>query len=109
MTEATTISIGDRIQVDREALDSLLAEYGVRQLSVFGSAARGEMTKESDIDLLVEFRPNSAPSLGGLVDLRDRLSDLLGGRRVDLATPSILNNPYRRRAINRDLKVLHAA
>jgi predicted nucleotidyltransferase len=101
--------IGDEIAVDRDALASLLAKHHVRKLSVFGSAARGELSETSDIDLLVEFEPNKAPSLGGLVELSDKLSTLMGGRPVDLATPSILNNPFRRRSIAADLKVLHAA
>ena len=104
-----TLLIGDRIEVDREALSLLLAEHHVRKLSVFGSAARGELSDESDVDLLVEFEINKAPSLGGLVELGDHLSVLMGNRPVDLATPSILNNPFRRRAITRDLKVLYAA
>lgn len=104
-----TLLIGGQIEVDREELSLLLAKYHVRTLSVFGSAARGELTEGSDIDLLVEFEPNKSPSLGGLVDLSDKLSALMGGCPVELATPSILNNPFRRRSITRDLKMLHAA
>ena len=32
----------------------------IERLSVFGSAARGELTDESDIDLLVEYLPDRA-------------------------------------------------
>lgn len=35
----------------------LRAEFGVRSLALFGSAARGEATEGSDVDLLVEFEP----------------------------------------------------
>ena len=37
-----------------------------RELSVFGSAARGEMRLDSDIDLLVDFLPEARPGLLGL-------------------------------------------
>ena len=37
----------------------------VRELCVFGSAARGEMRPESDIDLLVDFLPEARPGLLG--------------------------------------------
>jgi hypothetical protein len=40
---------------------------------------------------------------------RKQTSEFFGGRKVDLATPPILNNPYRRRSIETDMKVLHAA
>jgi len=38
------VKIGDLIEVDRAALASVLAEYRVRKLSVFGSAAWGEVS-----------------------------------------------------------------
>jgi uncharacterized protein len=63
----------------------------------------------SDIDLMLEFEPDQAPSLPGFLDFQDALSKLFGGRTLDLAPPSILSNPYRRRSIEKDMKVLHAA
>ena len=48
------IQLGDT-QVDPAKLADLCHRFRVRELSVFGSAARGEMRADSDIDLLVEF------------------------------------------------------
>lgn len=76
---------------------------------MFGSAAREEMHPGSDIDLLVEFEPGQSPSLAGFSRLKQRLAEILGTDRIDLATPSILRNPYRRREILRDLTDLYAA
>jgi predicted nucleotidyltransferase len=104
-----TIHIGQDISVPVAAVAELARQYHIRRLTLFGSAARGELTPESDIDLIVEFESGKAPSLGGLVDMQDAFSSLFGGRKVDLATPSILNNPYRRRAIEKDMEVLYAA
>ena len=33
----------------------ILRKYGVRRASLFGSAVRGEMRKDCDIDILVEL------------------------------------------------------
>ena len=44
-----------------------------------------------------------------MVELEERFSELLGGRKVDVATPAILNNPYRRQAIEKDMQELYAA
>jgi hypothetical protein len=33
----------------------IIKKFGVRRIGLFGSAVRGELTKESDVDLLVEF------------------------------------------------------
>lgn len=92
----------------REELLQLVKRYHIRHLSLFGSAARGELGPDSDIDLLVEFEKGKEPSLGGMVEIQDAFETLFG-RRVDLATPTILNNPYRRRAIEKDMKELYAA
>jgi len=42
------------------------------------------------------------------VEMRDELSRLFG-RKVDLATPAILENPYRQQSILKDLRELYAA
>jgi len=91
------------------ALKKLIKRYHIHRLALFGSVARGELKPESDIDLLVEFEKGKAPSLGGMVKINDDFMALFGGRRVDLATPSILNNPYRQRAIEKEMQVLYAA
>lgn len=100
---------GVMFKVPRRALREVCERHHVRKLSVYGSAARSDFSPESDIDLLVEFAPDRSPSLGGMVALKDELTALFKGRRVDLATPSILRNPYRRQAIERDLRRLYAA
>jgi hypothetical protein len=47
--------------------------------------------------------------MGGMVDIQDAFVELFQGHKVDVATPSILNNPYRKRAIEKDMEVLYAA
>ena len=76
---------------------------------MFASAARGEMRADSDIDLLVEFEAGHAPSLAGFSRLKEALAQTLGVPSIDLATTSILRNPYRRKSILIDLKPLYAA
>lgn len=109
MTSKDSLHIGCDTAVSRRDLAALSQRFHIRRLTLFGSAARGEVTPSSDIDLLVEFEPGEAPSLGGLVEISDAFSVLFGGRKVDVATPSILSNPYRRREIEKDMEVLYAA
>jgi predicted nucleotidyltransferase len=59
---------------------ALRTEQNVRFALLFGSAARGEDTAASDIDLLVEMRD---PSLALITDLEAKLEALLD-RRVDV-------------------------
>lgn len=108
-TSGETLRIGGKVSVSCAELAALSNRYHIKRLAVFGSAARGDLTPDSDIDLLVEFKKGKAPSLGGMVEINDAFSSLFGGRKVDIATPSILNNPYRRRQIQKDMEVLYAA
>ncbi len=97
------------LRFPRAKLSALCRKYGIRKLSVFGSAARNEMKPGSDIDLLVEFEPEKAPSLWSGPEMESELSALFGNRRVDLAPPGILRNPYRRESILPDLRILYEA
>ncbi len=101
--------IGGQIEISRSELREISKRFHIHRLYVFGSAARGELRPDSDIDLLVEFEKNGAPSMGGMVDIQDAFAKLFHGRKVDVATPSILSNPYRKRAIEKDMEELYAA
>ena len=56
------MSPAERLKVSEEALAALCARYQVRELAVFGSAARGETGPDSDVDLLVLFRDRGGRS-----------------------------------------------
>ena len=98
-----------RPAVPKRELTALCRRHHIKRLGVFGSFARGEAGAGSDVDVLVEFEPDKAPSLFKLADVQEELSTLFGGRRVDISTPVILENPYRRKSILADLKTLYAA
>lgn len=94
------------LSVNAERLEDICRRFAVQRLQIFGSSATNAARAGSDIDLMVEFVPGRAPGAFALVDLQDELSDLFGGRPVDLAFPSILRNPYRRRIIEPQLRPL---
>jgi len=109
MSNKDKLVIGGAIEISRADLRAVAQHYHIHQLMLFGSAARGELKQDSDIDLMVEFESGEAPSLGGMMEIQEAFAALFGGRKVDIATPSILNNPYRRRTIEKDMKELYAA
>jgi uncharacterized protein len=75
----------------RGRIDRLAKRYGVRDIRVFGSVARGAAKPQSDVDLLVEFdRSRRTPSSLRSIDLALELEKLLG-RRVDVATEESLH------------------
>ena len=79
-----------QLLIPQEQLVALCHRYYVRELALFGSVLRDDFRSESDIDVLVEFEPSHAPGLIRLAGIELELSDLLGGRRVDLNTPLCL-------------------
>ena len=109
MNKEDILVIGGEVPVSRRAFTALLDHYHIKRIALFGSAARGELTPTSDIDLLVEFEKGKSPSLGGMVVISDAFSELFDGRKVDIATPVILNNPYRRSEIAKDMEWVYAA
>jgi hypothetical protein len=87
-----------------EKQKSVLAnEFGVRSLALFGSFARQTATRQSDVDILVEF--NRPVGLFEFARLKIYLEKKLG-REVDLVTPEALR-PEMREAILRE--AVHAA
>ena len=84
------------IEAHRSEIRALAARYGITDVRVFGSMARGEATEESDIDLLVNLPPGvSGLALGGLLmDVQDLL-----GRKVDVVTERGLHPALREQVL----------
>jgi predicted nucleotidyltransferase len=90
----------------RTAIAELCAKYGVVELSVFGSAARGDEDADSDIDLLYVRGPHAARGLA-FFGLRRELESLLH-RSVDLVPKEGLHWAIKDRVMG-DARVLYAA
>ena len=76
------------IEEIKKIISPILKKYGVGRASLFGSVVSGEVTKRSDIDLLVELpKKASLLDLAGLkIDLEEKL-----GKRVDVLTYNSLH------------------
>lgn len=77
-----------RLQIDYAKLREICRRHHVKKLSLFGSAARGELRPDSDVDLMIEFEPGRAPSLWETSDMAEEFSRAFGKRRVDLVPPA---------------------
>jgi len=69
--------------------EELMEKYGVQGIGIFGSYVRGEQKEDSDIDILLEFKPDARISLLDFVELENYISDLLEVK-VDLVEKSAL-------------------
>jgi len=108
-SEYTVEPSGRLPELDKKALAALCRKYGVKKMSLFGSAARNELRPDSDVDLLVEFKRSSRTTSFDLVHMQDELSPLFGKRDVHVAGREILKNPFRRKTILPDLRTLYEA
>ena len=72
-----------------ESLTAYCRKNGIKRLSLFGSAARGDFEPgRSDVDLLVEYAEGKHPGLDHF-RIADELGELFGAK-VDLNTPAML-------------------
>ena len=80
--------------LDREALVRACEQYDVERLRVFGSAVTGAFDlSTSDVDFLVDFRPDARKGIAPFLALKQEL-ERITGREVDLVESRAVRNPY---------------
>jgi len=82
------------LKILKKELPHLKEKFNVKSIGVFGSFAREEQRRKSDIDVLVEFE--KPVGFFKFIELEDYLGERLGAK-VDLATPDALKpliKPY---------------
>lgn len=95
--------------MDREAIVDLCRRFGVRRLSLFGSATTDRFDEtDSDVDFLVELGDGSEAEFDAYFGLKEALEELLD-RPVDLVMPSALENPYFAASVKASAEELYAA
>jgi len=95
------------IDLPLEQIADICRRYHVRELAVFGSAVRGELRADSDIDLLVEFDPAAPVSYFDLFAMEGELGSLLG-RKVEATTRRALK-PWIRPQVEQDAQTIYHA
>ncbi len=81
------------INLPKEQIADFCRRNHIRRLALFGSVLREDFGPNSDVDILVIFKPGTRVGLR-FFDLERELSEALG-RKVDLNTPGFLNKYYR--------------
>jgi hypothetical protein len=87
-----------KISVIKIKILPILKEAGVKHSALFGSVARGEAGKDSDVDLLVQMKDSA--TLLDFIELKQDLEGTLG-RKVDLLTFQSVN-PKLKKFIEKD-------
>lgn len=89
-------------------LATYCVEEGISRLEVFGSLARGEANRGSDVDLLATFVSN--PGLRFFA-MEAEMAEILGVpvHLLSRESADLMTNPYRRRSILADAKIIYNA
>ena len=95
------------LSIDRHAVSAFCRRHHIARLALFGSVLRDDFGPNSDVDVLVEFQAGHVPGLA-FISIERELSELLGGRTVDMVTPKFLNARIRDRVL-RDAEPLYVA
>jgi predicted nucleotidyltransferase len=83
----------------RRAFDEDPLRTAIQKAALFGSYLHGTPSQESDVDVLVEFKPGTRIGLFGLVGIQRRLGERLG-RKVDLLTTESLSKYFREQVLD---------
>ena len=86
-----------KLRRKRDEIIALAEKYGVRNIRVFGSVARGEADGDSDVDFLVTFGPGT--TLWNVSAFSDELETLLG-HKVDVISDRGLREKIKETVLN---------
>lgn len=83
------------IILPKEKIADFCQRHHIHQLAFFGSVLRSDFRADSDVDILIEFKPGHTPGFISLYDMEEELSSFMNGRKIDLVTAKFLNHRIR--------------
>jgi uncharacterized protein len=92
-----------QIELPIAAIQAYCKKYPIKRLSLFGSVLREDFSQHSDVDMLVEYLPDSSITLFDMAQQEHDLTQIIG-RKVDLRTANELSRDFRQQVI--DIAVL---
>ena len=96
------------INVDTQRLAEFCRHWQIKELALFGSVLREDFRPDSDIDVLVSFKPGGGIDFDNRLEMQDELAEIFG-RKVDLVEKEAVRNPFRRHNILTTREVVYAA
>lgn len=88
----------------KNKINPILKKNGVRKAAIFGSYARGEEKKRSDIDILIEYKKNDK-SLLDFVGLKLELQKKIG-KKIDLVEYSTIKPKIKDKILGEQINIL---
>lgn len=76
----------------------------IKKISLFGSRLDGKPRKDSDVDLLIEFKPKANIGFFRLIEIQQQFERALR-KKVDLVTPEQLSKYFRKEVLQKAEKI----
>ncbi len=90
-------------------INKLCETYKVNKLYAFGSVLKDKFNDDSDVDLIVDFKPIDLYFYAdNYFDFKFSLEDLLK-RKIDLLEEKAIKNPYFMQVVNPEKQLVYAA
>ena len=93
-----------QIETIKKKIVPILKKNNVVRAGIFGSYARGENKKNSDVDILVEIN-NPKMSLLGFIAMKHALEDVIG-RKIDLVEYKTIKPRIKKKILNEEIKII---
>lgn len=97
-----------RVEIPMKQVEEFCRKYGVEEFSLFGSVLRDDFGPDSDVDVMLKFKPGHGFTFDNTPDIQDDLEKIFG-RQVDVIEKGRIANPFRRHAIMNSYRVVYAA
>jgi len=98
--------IPEVLQKSKQKIAEICRRYQIRELSLFGSQVRGDVTAESDFDFLVDFEPDARIGFFALGEIQEKLEEIVH-TQVDLVPKDGLK-PLIRKSVLSEAEVIYA-
>ena len=94
------------ISINRLQIKNFCNKWNISRMALFGSVLREDFRPDSDVDVMVAFKPDSQWSLFDIVDMKLELEKMFK-RDVDIVEDGTIKNPIKRRCIYENLEVVY--
>ena len=89
----------------KQQIVPVLRKHDVIRAGIFGSYARGEQKKKSDVDLLIRFNSRKKKSYFDLIEIELELHELIL-KKMDVHTYNALHPLLKQRILKEEVKIL---
>ena len=96
------------IDLNRPRIVEFCRKWKITRMAFFGSVLRDDFRPDSDVDVMVSFKPDSQWSLFDVVDMKFELEEIFK-RGVDIIEEGTISYPIKHRCVYENLEVVYDA